>query len=119
MSVMEHGHLLTPGWSGDGTASERAPGLVTLVGAGPGDPDLLTLKAARRLRSADAVVHDHLVGDGVLALVPRGAERHYAGKERANHALAQHEELVDDDRQQRSQAGADEQRIGVHPGDAL
>jgi uroporphyrin-III C-methyltransferase len=74
-----------------GRVPRLRPGFVSLVGAGPGDPDLLTLKAARRLRAADAVVHDHLVGDGVLALVPRGAERHYAGKERANHALAQHE----------------------------
>lgn len=77
---------LTPG-----RAWRPQRGFVSLVGAGPGDPDLLTLKAARRLRAADAVVHDHLVGEGVLALASPGAERHYAGKERANHSLAQHE----------------------------
>jgi uroporphyrin-III C-methyltransferase / precorrin-2 dehydrogenase / sirohydrochlorin ferrochelatase len=64
-------------------------GIVYLVGAGPGDPDLLTLKAARLLREADVCVHDHLVGPGVMALVRRDAELVYAGKERSNHALAQ------------------------------
>ncbi len=68
----------------------RAPkGRVFLVGAGPGDPDLLTLRAARLLAKADVVVHDHLVGDGVLALIGAGAQRIYAGKERANHSMVQ------------------------------
>jgi uroporphyrin-III C-methyltransferase len=66
-------------------------GRVALVGAGPGDPELLTLRAARLLASADVVVHDHLVGQGVLDLIGAGAERIYAGKERANHSMGQPE----------------------------
>ena len=53
---------------------------VWLVGAGPGDPELLTVKAARVLAGADVVVHDALVGDGVLDLVPPNAERIDVGK---------------------------------------
>ena len=69
----------------------KGAGKVWLVGAGPGDPELLTLKAARLLASAEAVVFDHLVGDAILALIPPGARRVYAGKEAGNHALPQSE----------------------------
>ena len=64
-------------------------GKVHLVGAGPGNPDLLTLGALKALQQADVVVYDHLVGDAILDLVPRHAHRIYAGKEAANHSMRQ------------------------------
>ncbi len=66
-------------------------GKVFLVGAGPGDPDLLTVKAARLLAQAQAVVFDHLVGDGILELANPAACRVYVGKEAGNHSLPQEE----------------------------
>lgn len=66
-------------------------GKVYLVGAGPGDPELLTLRAVRLLERADVVVYDHLVSSGVLDFVPAGAERIYAGKRRNEHTLRQSE----------------------------
>lgn len=68
---------------------ETGHGHVALVGAGPGDPELLTLKAAKALRHATAVLYDHLVSDAVLALIPEHAERIYVGKEAAKHTLPQ------------------------------
>lgn len=62
-------------------------GKVSLVGAGPGDPDLLTLKAARLLRAADLVVHDGLVDPRILDLSP--APRVSVAKQRSRHTLAQ------------------------------
>lgn len=66
-----------------------ATGRVSLVGAGPGDPELLTLRAARRIGEADAIVYDHLVGEGILELARPTAARIYAGKEAGRHALPQ------------------------------
>jgi uroporphyrinogen III methyltransferase/synthase len=64
-------------------------GTVYLVGAGPGDPGLLTLRAARLLEAADVVVYDQLVGDAVLDRLPEGVERIYAGKETGAHTMNQ------------------------------
>lgn len=62
---------------------------VYLVGAGPGDPDLLTVRAARVIAAADVVVYDHLVGAGVMGLLPAGALNIYVGKEAGKHTLSQ------------------------------
>lgn len=75
-----------------------SPGEVFLIGAGPGDPELLTLKAWRILQSAQVVLYDRLVSREILTLIPEGAERQHVGKQRANHSLPQdqiNQRLVD------------------------
>jgi len=66
-------------------------GRVALVGAGPGDPELITLKGARLLREADVVIYDNLVGEGILDLASPAAERIFVGKMAGNHTLPQEE----------------------------
>ena len=66
-------------------------GRVALVGAGPGDPELITLKGARLLREADVLIYDNLVSEGVLDLASPTAERIYVGKLAGNHTLPQEE----------------------------
>lgn len=66
-------------------------GKVLLVGAGPGDPELLTLKAARAIAEADVVVYDRLVAPEILQLIPKGVARINVGKQVGNHPTPQRE----------------------------
>ncbi|MEZ5947520.1 MAG: siroheme synthase CysG [Hyphomonas sp.] len=82
------------------TADLSAPagqGVVHIVGAGPGDPELLTLKALRLIQEADIVYHDRLISEGILTLIRRDAERVSVGKSKGNHSVPQeqiHELLI-------------------------
>ena len=74
-----------------GRVSQMRPcrGEVFLVGAGPGDPELLTIRAARVLSEADVIVYDRLVSEEIMRLCPKQAEYIYVGKKRAQHVMQQ------------------------------
>jgi uroporphyrin-III C-methyltransferase len=78
-----------PRSSGPGRGHARGPGCVDLVGAGPGDPGLLTVAAAQRIAAADVIYHDALVGPGVLRLARPGARLVAVGKRRGAAAMDQ------------------------------
>jgi len=70
-------------------AARTGSGFVSIVGAGPGPADLMTLRALDRLGRAEVVVHDRLITPEVLALIPEAAQRLYVGKALGNHAVPQ------------------------------
>ncbi len=69
--------------------AQQATGKIHIVGAGPGDPELLTVKAMRVLQAADVVVYDKLVGRGILDLARADAEMIFVGKTRGHHSVPQ------------------------------
>ncbi len=75
----------------NGFDTEQQDGVVHIIGAGPGDPELLTLRALRLIQSVDVILYDRLVSDDILNLARRDAERVFVGKAKANHAVPQDE----------------------------
>ncbi|XHO96992.1 uroporphyrinogen-III C-methyltransferase [Azospirillum sp. A26] len=86
-----HPNPLPGGERGSCSARQNKCGQVTLVGAGPGDPDLLTVAAVKALAAAEIVLYDALVGDGILDLAHPNAERICVGKRSGRHSLPQGE----------------------------
>ena len=68
---------------------KKSNGFVSLVGAGPGDPDLLTLRAMQLIQSADVIVHDRLVSQSIVDMRRKDAQLLYAGKAKSEHTMAQ------------------------------
>ncbi len=92
MNMLDEPLLFTTGSTHNAATAGIAH--VTLVGAGPGDPELLTLKAVKALQEARLVLYDHLVSKEVLKFVPEGADLIYVGKESSRHTLPQ-EAIID------------------------
>lgn len=69
--------------------STQTAGKVWLAGAGPGDPELLTVKALKLIQSVDVIIHDRLVSQPIMDLIPASTRRIYVGKERADHTVPQ------------------------------
>src|SRR6059058_2473 len=74
-----------------GGGPDRKAGAVWLVGAGPGDPELLTIRALKALQAAEVVVHDGLVSDEILDLAPAAARRISVAKRKSRHSYSQDE----------------------------
>ncbi len=70
-------------------SAEALQGKVVLVGAGPGDPELLTLRALKAIQSADLILYDQLVSEGIKALFPAAVPAFYVGKVKGDHSIAQ------------------------------
>jgi len=82
-------NFLTSGYLPGSGKVRPIPGFVYFVGAGPGDPELLTIKALRLMQIADVVLYDRLISKEILKLIPSGVTRLYVGKESGNHCVCQ------------------------------